>query len=127
MPRKRRQTSRPVSPEPQPTLQPNNVIDPSVFLGSMTRYRQPHIPDALRTELSIPRDSHLITTTLRAPLGYDGYTWEMVGAFPRPDTAIEAFVFRREVWMERYGLPELYIYRRRVYHPDTLVFLYLRF
>jgi len=108
---------------PRRTLQPNNTIDPSVFLGSMTRYRQPRFPDALRTELSIPLDSHLITTTLRSPLGYHGYIWEMVGAFPRPDTPIEVFWFLREIWMERYNIPGIVVYRRRVLHTNTPVFL----
>jgi hypothetical protein len=107
-------------------LGPNNLLDDSIADSiEMQPVVLPGFPDDARAELGIPLDSYLFKLTLDfksvrdAPRDWQGYTWELVGTIPLPESTFERNRFALPVFAG-YGAPDsaIVVWRRRVYWEE---------
>jgi hypothetical protein len=123
-------TSPPVSGvrfDPDPSAPGSGVVASKIATALDMSVDPPGWANPIREELGIPLDRYLFFVTLHNPLGWDGYTFELVGIDPPPDIsdAVPTFTFPNMIIMPFPGvqIPYLVAYRRQIRHRDTPVYL----
>jgi hypothetical protein len=101
------------------------VVDPAIASEVDISFDPPDVPHPIRDELGIPLNRYLFFVVLTDPLSWDGYTYELVGTDPLPETSGTMPTFRFPN-MVMPGIPFLVAYRRRITHRETPVYLETR-
>jgi hypothetical protein len=107
---------------PNPSGRGRLRSDPTIASEVDISFDPPDVPHPIRDELGIPLDRYLFFVVLTDPLGWDGYTYELVGTDPPPETSGTMPTFRFPN-MVMPGIPFLVAYQRRITHRETPVYL----